>query len=79
VLQIAENILRSAARGRDEAVSEVMSRLQAMTRNVLEAGARANGPRLTKLEHVMDMSKAAMSSTIAFTDGVDLESINKSK
>jgi hypothetical protein len=32
-----------------------------------------------KLDKVMDMSKGAMSNTIALSEGVDLESINKGK
>ncbi len=80
VLQIAKGILHSAARGREQVVVDLMSRLEVITRDVFQARAQPRGPLLTKLDQVMDMSKAgAMSSTIAFAEGVDLESINKSK
>ena len=39
-----------------------------------------SGPKLQRLDKVLDMSKTgAMSNTIAFSEGVDLESINKGK
>ena len=34
---------------------------------------------MVRLDKVVDLSKAAISSTIAFGEGVDLESINKGK
>jgi ATP-binding cassette subfamily F protein 3 len=39
-----------------------------------------SGPKLQRLDKVLDMNKAsAMSNTIAFSKGADLESINKGK
>jgi ATP-binding cassette subfamily F protein 3 len=39
-----------------------------------------SGPKLQRLDKVLDMSKASsMSNMIAFSEGIDLESINKGK
>ena len=73
-------ILESAVKGKDELVSKLLSRLEAILGDRLRSQHISRGPQLLKLDKVMEMSKAgAMSNTIAFSEGVDLESINKSK
>ncbi|KAF8523125.1 P-loop containing nucleoside triphosphate hydrolase protein [Hysterangium stoloniferum] len=78
---ITRNILESAvAEGHDEALDRLLTRLSDMLEEQIKARSRSKGPVIRKLGNVMDMSKAgAMSNTIAFSEGVDLESINKSK
>jgi len=55
--------------------------LSALLQDQLILGEKAqSGPKLQRLDKVIGMSKAgAMSNTIAFSEGVDLESINKGK
>ncbi|KAF7800315.1 hypothetical protein EIP86_011564, partial [Pleurotus ostreatoroseus] len=92
VLQVTRSILESAvpstSRGAgkaDAGLDKLMARLGEMLEEPLKrraeknrAGKANNG--LVRLEKVMDMSKtAAMSNTVAFGEGVDLESINKGK
>jgi hypothetical protein len=81
VLAVAREILASASRGNTDALEKVMQSLSELLADTLKAReANKAKPTLTKLEKVVDMSRAgAMSSTIAFTEGVDLESINKGK
>jgi ATP-binding cassette, subfamily F, member 3 len=83
VLAVARYILESVARGREDVLQGLMAKLQALLADMLEereAKKSSGAPKLTKLEKVMDMSKSgAMSNTLAFTEGVDLESINKGK
>ncbi|CAK5264977.1 unnamed protein product [Mycena citricolor] len=80
VLQVAHQILSSVAGGRDDVLEKLMLRLASMLEGTLrERMERQAGPKLHKLEHVLDMSKGTMSNTLAFTEGVDLESINKGK
>ena len=79
-LQVTRDMLESFAESRPAALDELLATLGKMLASQLSqvvAQARA-GPR--KLEKAMEMGKAgAMSSTLAFAEGVDLESINKSK
>ncbi|KAH9005731.1 P-loop containing nucleoside triphosphate hydrolase protein [Lactarius hatsudake] len=64
ILQVARYILESIAMDKPD-YAEKASR---------------SGPKLQRLDKVLDMSKTgAMSNTIAFSEGVDLESINKGK
>jgi ATP-binding cassette subfamily F protein 3 len=78
---VARSILESAvAEGHEEAVDGLLTRLSDMLQEHIKARSRLKGPAIRKLVNVMNMSKAgAMSNTIAFSEGVDLESINKSK
>ncbi|KAH9836710.1 P-loop containing nucleoside triphosphate hydrolase protein [Rhodofomes roseus] len=89
VLQVTRSILASAApsssrKGQDTQLAKVMSALGRMLAEPLskreEKKQSGQGTRLVRLDKVMDMSKAGvMSNTLAFTEGVDLESINKGK
>ncbi|KAF9808804.1 hypothetical protein IEO21_07732 [Rhodonia placenta] len=89
VLQITRDILESAIpsssrKGQHVQLEKVMKALSRMLEEPLSKrdeknrAGRTNG--LVRLDKVMHMSKTGvMSSTIAFAEGVDLESINKGK
>lgn len=88
VLQVTRTILESATpssskSNRDARLDKLMRRLGQVLEEPLNRRAeknqagKANG--LVRLDKVVDLSKAALSSTIAFGEGVDLESINKGK
>ncbi|KAJ3544853.1 hypothetical protein NM688_g5695 [Phlebia brevispora] len=92
VLQVTRSILESArpstsqATDRNDAgLDKLMKKLGEMLEEPLKRRAEKNrvgkaNNGLVRLEKVMDMSKtAAMSNTVAFGEGVDLESINKGK
>ncbi|KAJ7451155.1 P-loop containing nucleoside triphosphate hydrolase protein [Mycena latifolia] len=80
VLQVAREILESVAGDRDDVLEKLMLRLGDLLEDQLNERLKNRaGPKLHKLDKVMDMSKAQMSSTIALSEGVDLESINKGK
>ncbi|KAI0726008.1 P-loop containing nucleoside triphosphate hydrolase protein [Fomitopsis betulina] len=89
VLQVTRNILESAAPSssrnvKDVQLAKIMSALGRMLAEPLskreEKKQAGQGTRLIRLDKVMEMGKAGvMSNTIAFTEGVDLESINKGK
>lgn len=81
ILQVARDMLESLAGDQQEAVDKLMLKIGELLEDQLNARAKnQTGPKLTKLDKVMDMSKAgAMSNTIALGEGVDLESINKGK
>lgn len=80
VLQIAREILRSVAGDRDDALERLMLKLGDLLEEQLNARIKNKArPKLQKLDKVMDMSKTQMSNTIALSEGVDLESINKGK
>ncbi|PPQ98907.1 hypothetical protein CVT24_003538 [Panaeolus cyanescens] len=80
VLQVAQEILRSVARDRLDALSALMNNLANLLEEQLNARIKNKSrPRLQKLDKVMDMSKSHLSNTIALSEGVDLESINKGK
>ncbi|GLB36597.1 putative ABC transporter [Lyophyllum shimeji] len=80
VLQVAHHILSSLAGDRQDVLEKLMTRLADLLEDQLKARLKnRSGPKLTKLDKVMDMSKTQMSSTIALSEGVDLESINKGK
>ncbi|KAK0446489.1 P-loop containing nucleoside triphosphate hydrolase protein [Desarmillaria tabescens] len=80
VLQVARTILESLSGGENDKLEKLMDRLGDLLEDQLNARLKnRSGPKLQKLDKVMDMSKAQMSNTIAFTEGVDLESINKGK
>ncbi|KAJ3825920.1 P-loop containing nucleoside triphosphate hydrolase protein [Lentinula raphanica] len=69
VLQVAREMLVSLAGGQSSTLEKLTICLQKSK----------TGPKLQKLEKVMDMSKTQISSTIGLGEGVDLESINKGK
>lgn len=82
ILQVARHMLESLAENRGDIVDKLMTRIGELLEDQLNARAKIeSGPKLTKLDKVMDLSKAwAMSNTIALGgEGVDLESINKGK
>ncbi|KAF8912884.1 P-loop containing nucleoside triphosphate hydrolase protein [Gymnopilus junonius] len=80
VLQVAQSILKSVAGGRDDALEKLMVRLGDILEEQLSARLKNKSrPKLQKLDKVMDMSKSHLSNTIALSEGVDLESINKGK
>lgn len=88
VLQITRKILASAVPSSSRQalsphVDKVMEKLEKMLEEPLSKKAEktqaGNNSGLVRLDKVMDMSKTTMSSTIAFSEGVDLESINKGK
>lgn len=80
VLQVARDILQSVAGDREDVLEKLMLRLGDLLEEQLNARIKNRArPKLQKLDKVMDMSKTQMSNTIALTEGVDLESINKGK
>lgn len=82
ILQVARHMLESLAENQGDIVDKLMTRIGELLEDQLNARAKIeSGPKLTKLDKVMDLSKAwAMSNTIALGgEGVDLESINKGK
>ncbi|KAJ3836092.1 P-loop containing nucleoside triphosphate hydrolase protein [Lentinula raphanica] len=80
VLQVAREMLESLAGGRSATLEKLMIRLGDLLDDMLTARQKSKtGPKLQKLEKVMDMSKTQISSTIGLGEGVDLESINKGK
>ncbi|KAJ6573937.1 P-loop containing nucleoside triphosphate hydrolase protein [Mycena vulgaris] len=80
VLQVAREILESVAGDRDDVLEKLMLRLGDLLEDQLNERLKNRaGPKLHKLDKIMDMSKAQMSNTIALSEGVDLESINKGK
>jgi ATP-binding cassette subfamily F protein 3 len=80
VLQVARNILGSVAGDRVDVLEKLMSRLTDMLEEQLDTRLKNKSrPKLQKLDKVMHMSKSHLSTTIALSEGVDLESINKGK
>lgn len=80
VLKIARDILQSAAGGRGDILEKLMLKLGDLLEEQFTARIKNKArPKLQKLDKVMDMSKTQMSNTIALSEGVDLESINKGK
>lgn len=80
VLHVAQNILKSVAGNRDDVLEKLMVRLGDILEEQLSARLKNKSrPKLQKLDKVMDMSKSHLSNTIALSEGVDLESINKGK
>ncbi|KAF8887724.1 P-loop containing nucleoside triphosphate hydrolase protein [Infundibulicybe gibba] len=80
VMQVAHDMLKSLAGDRDDVLEKLMLKLGDLLEDQLNARLKARaGPKLLKLDKVMDMSKTQMSNTIALSEGVDLESINKGK
>ena len=81
ILQVARYMLESIAMDKPDVLEKLMTTLSALLQDQLTQRENTqSGPKLQRLDKVLDMSKAsAMSNTIAFSEGVDLESINKGK
>jgi ATP-binding cassette subfamily F protein 3 len=81
ILQVARYVLESVAMDKPDVLEHLMTALSALLQDQLTRREKAQSvPKLQRLDKVLDMSKAgAMSNTIAFAEGVDLESINKGK
>ena len=81
ILQVARYILESLAMDKPDVLEQLMDSLTTLLQDQLIRRENArSGPKLQRLDKVLDMSKTgAMSNTIAFSEGVDLESINKGK
>jgi len=82
VLQVARSFLKSLAGSQEdsETLDKLVLRVSDLLQDRLNTRSKSKmGPTLVKLEKVLDMSKGAMSNTIALSEGVDLESINKGK
>ena len=80
VLRVAREMLESLAGDQIDKLERLMTRLGDLLEDQLNARLKNQaGPKLQKLDKVMDMSKSNISNTIAFGEGVDLESINKGK
>jgi hypothetical protein len=81
ILAVARYMLESVAIGKEAVLEPLMAKLADLLGGLLSTReGRRGGPKLQRLDKVLDMSKTgAMSSTIAFAEGVDLESINKGK
>ncbi|OJT04948.1 hypothetical protein TRAPUB_4290 [Trametes pubescens] len=88
VLQVTRDILDSAigsssSQAKRGDLDRLVQRLADLLEEPLtrrdENNRAGTGSGLVRLDKVMDLSKTNMSNTIAFTEGVDLESINKGK
>jgi ATP-binding cassette subfamily F protein 3 len=80
VLQVTRDMLESFAGERKDALEELLRKLGEILEARINARERLRGPKLMKLEKAMEMGKTgSMSNTIALSEGVDLESINKTK
>jgi ATP-binding cassette, subfamily F, member 3 len=79
VVGVVRELLESFARGHELALDALLAKLENYLEEVMNSKPKSKGPKLTRLDRVLDMSKTAMSNTITLTEGVDLESINKSK
>ncbi|KAJ3013660.1 hypothetical protein NUW54_g1528 [Trametes sanguinea] len=89
VLQVTQNILESAIgsssnQAKKGDLDRLVQRLAELLKEPLtkreEKNRAGRGTGLVRLDKVMDLSKTnVISSTIAFNEGVDLESINKGK
>ncbi len=89
VLQVTRDILESAvgsssSQEKRGTLDQLVLRLAELLKEPLtrreEKNRAGRGTGLVRLDRVMDLSKTnVMSSTIAFAEGVDLESINKGK
>ncbi|KAF8264486.1 P-loop containing nucleoside triphosphate hydrolase protein [Lactarius quietus] len=81
ILQVARYILESLAMDKPDVLEKLMASLTTLLQDqLIRREGSKSGPKLQRLDKVLDMSKAgSMSKTIAFSEGVDLESINKGK
>lgn len=82
VLQIARMILESISGGNAQKLEQLMNKLGDLLQDLLTKRElkKSSGTGLLKLDRAMEIGKtASMSGTIAMSQGVDLESINKGK
>ncbi|TFK40936.1 P-loop containing nucleoside triphosphate hydrolase protein [Crucibulum laeve] len=80
VMRVAQEMLKSLAGDRVDVLEKLMTTLGDLLEDQLNARLKnSSRPKLQKLDKVMDMSKSQISNTIALSEGVDLESINKGK
>ncbi|KAF5337376.1 hypothetical protein D9611_003389 [Ephemerocybe angulata] len=80
VLGIAQEILQSVAGGQKKRVQGLMVKLNELLEPQLATRQKKKAqPKLQKLDKVMDMGRTQVSNTLMFSEGVDLESINKGK
>src|SRR5258706_1473192 len=79
VLGFGRQLLESFTRGHESALDALLAKLENYLEEVMKSKPKSQGPQRTRLDRVLDMSKTAMSNTLTLTEGVDLESINKSK
>lgn len=79
VVGVVRELLESFTRGHESALDALLAKLENYLEEVMMSKPKSQGPQRTRLDRVLDMSKTAMSNTLTLTEGVDLESINKSK
>lgn len=80
VLSIAEEILKSVAGEKEKQLAGIMVKLNGLLEEQLASRQKKKAqPKLQKLDKVLDMGKSQVSNTLMFSEGVDLESINKGK
>jgi ATP-binding cassette subfamily F protein 3 len=79
-LKVTHELLRSAVNDHPKELEGLLSRLDKAMSARIAASSKQQKPTLQRLDRAVEMSKTAgMSSTIGFSEGVDLESINKAK
>jgi ATP-binding cassette subfamily F protein 3 len=79
-LLVAKSIIDSVTKGRENSAKALVERLEEILHDFWVDRQHSQESKLVKLDKVLEISKTgAMSNTIAFSEGVDLESINKSK
>ena len=79
IVGVVRELLESFTRGHESALDALLAKLENYLEEVMKSKPKGRGPQRTRLDRVLDMSKTAMSNTLTLTEGVDLESINKSK
>jgi ATP-binding cassette, subfamily F, member 3 len=79
VFEVTRSIMESVAGDRRETLENLMQRLSDLLQDQLRARKEKSETKLLKLDKVMNMSKNAISNPIAFSESVDVESINKGK
>src|SRR5260221_92312 len=78
VVRVVHQLLESFARGHYSIFYSLFKKVKSFLVVFRKAKPKRKAPKLTRLDRVLDMSKTTMSNTITLTEGVDLESINKS-
>lgn len=77
---VVGELLESFARGKPGVLEELLKNLDIfLEQRYKDKPRNSSAPKLTRLDRVMEMSKSGMSKTIALSEGVDLESIQKTK
>ncbi|CAE6441061.1 unnamed protein product [Rhizoctonia solani] len=81
IVAVTRSFLESPAEGGHEAgLEKLLTKIERYLEEKRIADGKARQAKLTRLDKVVDMSQAAaMSNTIAMSEGVDLSSINKGK